>query len=176
MARRMDVNRLSKDKLAYELTVGGIAVGTIEEMRSSLLAYMEDKEAVIKIPDKLRPMLDAFSDTSKSSQYLKLQTKIAHILGRINNMITSTDAERKAGADLLASALSLIGLLNEKSDAEKKAKQFVSPSLNVIQGAAAGLSSAQMVPTSSPQVLPSFGTTIKPIVTKIPFFRFNLFY
>ncbi|KAG5875774.1 hypothetical protein JTB14_022483 [Gonioctena quinquepunctata] len=131
MAHRMQVNRLAQDELEYELKVRG--TGTAEEMRHSLAmairleksgdsleypAYPytieEDEKA---IGDKLAahtPMVEGYEPDSADRNLLqKLQSKLAHVLHRIDNLDEEGSTERPR---FRAATLSLMNSLLQQSE------------------------------------------------------------
>ena len=108
----MEINRLDREDLIYELKWRGIAAETVEEMRSRLVlarqmertgeslhyppypfSFQEDTAEVTRKLDILKPQVDVFANSSKGSNFLRLQAKISHILGRLDNMQCSTPEE-----------------------------------------------------------------------------------
>lgn len=173
MSRRVDVNRLSKDELAYELTWRGIAVGTVDEMRGRLVlarqmektgeslhyptypfTFSQDTQSVTNKLDNLCPLVDGFSGNSKDSEFLKLQSKLNHALNRIDNMNPVTNEEGDIRGVLLAEALSLIDRLNHRATDLNQSLPTQRPvplSLCVLQNSiAAGSSRPEPLSSSSP--------------------------
>lgn len=130
----MIINRLEKDELTYELAVRGIAPGKVEDMRSRLamaiqmekagdslkypkypFKFEEDLQAVNTKREEITLLLSEFNDKEGSSPYLKIQTKLAHLIGRIDNMEPSTDEQQKLRSEILALALSLMEKLDQKA-------------------------------------------------------------
>lgn len=153
MSRKVEVTRLGKDELAYELTWRGIATGTVEEMRSRLVLakqleksgdslhyppypfrFQEDVAAVTKKLDEVWSGVDVFSDTSKSGAFLKLQTKLNHALGRLDNFICNTPEEFQLRGVLVGQALTMIDQLNSKAALAEGRTNPIPPSLTVLQG------------------------------------------
>lgn len=135
MAHRMQVKRLSQDELSYELQIRGVATGTVDEMRHALAMAIrleksgdsvkyptypftedEDVQAVdMKLKD-LEPQIGSFKDTSSSGNFLKFQSKLSHVLNRVDN-IPENAADRP---QLLSRALTLMDqLIQRAEDAEK---------------------------------------------------------
>lgn len=132
----MQVNRLSQDELTYELQVRGIAPGTVDEMRHALsMAIRLEKsgdsvkyptypftvdEDVMAVDNKLKelePQVASFRSNSSSSAFLKLQSKLSHVLNRIDN-IPDTSPDRP---QLLSRALNLMDQLHQNADDAEKA-------------------------------------------------------
>lgn len=139
MSRRMVVNRLEKEELTYELTVRGIAPGKVEDMRSRLamaiqmeksgdslkypkypFKFDEDLQAITGKREEIILLLSEFKDKEGSGPYLKIQTKLAHMIGRIDNMEASTEEQQKIRSEILALALSLMDKLDQKAKTYSK--------------------------------------------------------
>lgn len=153
MSRRFDVNRLDKEELTYELKWRGIALGTVAEMRSRLalarqmertgeslhyppypFTFQEDVAAITQKLDNLVVAVDALTDSSKSSSYLRLQTKLTHVLGHLDNVVCSSAEEFEVRGVLVAQALTLIDQLNTKANLVEGKCQPVPPNLCALQG------------------------------------------
>ncbi|KAK9703179.1 Zinc knuckle [Popillia japonica] len=99
----MEINRLSKDELAYELKVRGVTdITTVSEMRSTLrhlrrlertldyvppsypFTFAEDKAAIESNIDEITQLITDFSNTMTSPEFKKIATKIAHSISRTN--------------------------------------------------------------------------------------------
>lgn len=153
MSRKMVINRLDKDELAYELAVRGIAPGSCEEMRrrfsqalqlekdGSSLKYPpypftceQDFEAVQKKLCELEEMVTKFSGGKGSSETQKLETKFNHVLGRLDNMVPDGEANQQKKSELIATALSIMESLHEKvEDFEKEKPHIPPPSLSFME-------------------------------------------
>ncbi|XP_074026467.1 uncharacterized protein [Leptinotarsa decemlineata] len=136
MSRKMLVNRLSQDELVYEVRVRGIATGTVQEMRHSLsmAIRLEEKGESLKYPKypftveediaavtaklkELEPLIDTFSDSMSSNAFARLQSKMFHVLNRLDN-ISEEDTQDKP--KLLAKALALLDNLHRKAEDYQK--------------------------------------------------------
>ncbi|XP_074034198.1 uncharacterized protein [Leptinotarsa decemlineata] len=136
MSRKMLVNRLSQDELVYEVRVRGIATGTVQEMRHSLsmAIRLEEKGESLKYPkypftveediaavtaklEELEPLIDTFSDSMSSNAFARLQSKMFHVLNRLDN-ISEEDTQDKP--KLLAKALALLDNLHRKAEDYQK--------------------------------------------------------
>lgn len=191
MSRKIETNRLDRDELVYELTWRGIAEGTVEEMRSRFamarqmektgeslhyppypFTFQEDVLVITKKLDDLIPVLDGFSDTSRSGPYLKIQTKLNHVLGRLDNVICGTTDEIRIRGVLVAQVLTMLDQLNVKAAQVGGRSQPIPPSLCVLQGSLPqpnlSVSSPTLFqsPMTSSTPAPCPGTTchIKPIL------------
>lgn len=153
MARRIHVNRLAQDELVYELTIRGIATGNETQIGYDYadgadwrhLKYPEypytfekDSTVVDAKLKELRSDIEAFSGGKKSGEYLKWQSKLAHVLNRLDNMPTQTDKEKnKAKSEWVALALTLMKKLTDKSSAYDR-QAVVHPQLDLVETEVAG--------------------------------------
>ncbi|KAG5861261.1 hypothetical protein JTB14_017769 [Gonioctena quinquepunctata] len=130
----MIVNRLGEGELAYGMKIRGIGTETCEEMRHRLVMalqmersgeslhypeypfpFAEDETAVMTKLEEISGLVDSFSGPRMSSEAEKLQTKMTHVLGRIDRMDPGGEADnQKKKAGLVASAFSLLGRFNHK--------------------------------------------------------------
>lgn len=154
MAKKMQINRLDKDELEFELSYRGIAIGTCDEMRKRLSSvlqleregdsfkyppypytFRQDVEAVEKKLDGMVRMVEDFDHTSSSGVAQKLQTKFAHVFGRMDHMEPNSDeALQRKKSDLLAFALSLLERFNSKvEETEQKLSQAKPAKLNLLE-------------------------------------------
>lgn len=132
---KIDPNRLDKNELSYELRIRGIATGTVESMRSSLsMARRMEKsgdsfsypaypfaadEDIAEVKSKLVDLgqgVNDFNNSSTSGQFYKFQTKLYHVLHRIDH-IPDDHTERPG---LLASVLSLLQELHNRAEQYEK--------------------------------------------------------
>lgn len=146
MPRKMQVNRLEKDELTYELTVRGVATGTVEEMRRRLsqafqlekdgdslkypaypYTFDQDQDEIKKKLDSLALLVEAFDKGRGSNEALKLETKFNHTLGRLENMVCDDDSKQEKKSELLALLLSLMDGFTEKLEDFEKTKPYVAP-------------------------------------------------
>lgn len=152
MSRKMTINRLEKEELIYELKIRGVAVGSVEEMRPRLalalqleksgdslrypdypFKFTEDAEAVSKTLSEITTMVVDFQGVKNSGESLKLQTKVAHVLGRLDHMEPKDDTQENTKSNLVAQALTLMGEYKQKiEDAERLLGQ-IPPSLAQLQ-------------------------------------------
>lgn len=106
----MEINRLLSDELSYELLVrGGPTDGTVEEKRHHLRSYfklerlgslpltsgiMLDPQSELRIcEDKLFEIdgaLRGFDQGNAPNEYAKIQTRLLHIVGRLNRICDSS--------------------------------------------------------------------------------------
>ncbi|KAJ8909309.1 hypothetical protein NQ315_010461 [Exocentrus adspersus] len=139
----MQVNRLNKEELTYELRVRGIAPGTVEEMRRRLAMARrlemagdsvkypdypytpeEDVEAVTKSLKELQPLIDQFSESASSNNFHTYQSKLSHLLHRLEHLNEEQAIERPT---LLANTLTLLDELHRKAEEFTKAQNLPTP-------------------------------------------------
>ncbi|XP_023312215.1 uncharacterized protein LOC111692437 [Anoplophora glabripennis] len=155
MSQKMQINRLDKDELIYELTVRGIGTGRVEEMRHRLLQAMqlekegdsikyppypfkfdEDCDAVTKTLEVIEGMVDKFNDGSKSNAAVKLHTKFSHTMGRLNNMVGEDVEKQQKKSELLARILSLRQEFSRKIEEFESKQHGILPTLSFVAGQA----------------------------------------
>lgn len=178
---KIDPNRLDKNELTYELRIRGIAVGTVDTMRSSLsMARRMEKsgdsfsypaypftadEDVAEVKTKLGdlgPSVRDFANSFSSGQFLKFQTKLHHLMHRIDH-IPDDNTERPG---LLASVLSLLQELHKSAESYEKSS-FIPPQLQV-------LSAVTSSPIASHQSGSVTGNPAQPVVKPILPNKWNL--
>ncbi|KAJ8962340.1 hypothetical protein NQ318_018322 [Aromia moschata] len=136
MSRKMKINRLAQDELIYELSIRGIGTGTCEQMRTSLsrAIQMEKDGTSLKRPphpytfaEDAAAVTDKFKDISNgikdfnggktSSQYAKWETKLNHVLGRVELMVVppEDDEKHKSKSELVANIFGLMTELDRKA-------------------------------------------------------------
>lgn len=161
-SRKMQVNRLNQEELNYELQIRGIATGTVEQMRQALTMAMrleksgdsikypaypfteqEDISAVTKKLGEIEPEIVSFQETLSSGLYLKFQSKLSHVLGRIDN-IPLESAERP---NVLARALTLLDQLHQKAEENGKS-QAVPPQMSLMESLPAAANFAAVITPS----------------------------
>lgn len=179
MSRHLVINRLDKDELEYELKIRGIGIGTCEEMRHRLamairfeksgdslryptypFKFQEDAEAVKKkLNEDLAKRIDEMAAGKESSEAAKIQTKFAHLLGRLDRMEEGEDVDNNAvRAELLAEALTLYDKYKVKLEAIEAQNRPVivdqiPPGLSIVQSAIGGnifQEGVRNAPSSSP--------------------------
>lgn len=178
MSRKIEVNRLDREELIYELTWRGIAIGTVEEMRSRLVlarqmerdgeslhyppypfTFQQDMSVLTKKLDDLVAVIDIFLDTSKSGSYLKLQTKLNHILGRLDNMSCTTADEFSLRGVIVAQVLTLIDQLHTKAAQAEGRTRVIPPNIGVLQGSLQQ-PPVNLAPLSHSSFMPSVHTPV----------------
>lgn len=173
MSFKMDIDRLSKEELIWELNARGIAESdTVDSLRKSLrCAISVEKESSFSHPrtfqgdanaeldicesklTEISNLISSFSGTG--SQCRKIETKIAHYYNRLE-WVTSDDAsivQRKGS--LLKALMELTGEYSSKSAVTLPSIQSIptDPRLLPSSSLAAGSTvvTAQPLQTSSPQ-------------------------
>lgn len=155
MAARMQVNRLNQDELAYEVKIRGIAAGTVDQMRHALAMALkleksgdsfkfptypfsveEDVVAVVAKLAELDPLVSSFNNSSTSTGFLKLQSRLSHTLNRIDHI----DDKSEERPDLLARTLALLDMLHKKAENFENL-QSVPPQLSFLEQGPSGYSS-----------------------------------
>ncbi|KAJ8910138.1 hypothetical protein NQ315_016107 [Exocentrus adspersus] len=138
----------SEQGCTYELIIRGIAISTVEEMRKSLsmarrlelsgdsvkypdypYTAEEDVEAVTKSLDELQPLVGQFSDSSYSNNFHTYQSKLSHLLHRLEHV---DDGETTRRSELLARTLTILDELHRRAEEFTKSKS-VSPQLSFLE-------------------------------------------
>lgn len=136
VSRKLRINRLSQDELTYELNIRGIGLGTCERMRTSLAraiqmekegtsmkrpahpySFAEDVAAVTEKLKEITVGISDFNEGKTGSKYLKWETKLNHILGRVELIeIPDEDEEKqKTKSEFFAKILDLMTELDRKA-------------------------------------------------------------
>jgi hypothetical protein len=137
MGSKIDVYRLNKEELEYELTVRGISgEATVEDMRKTLkqILQLESEGRVIsRSPSKkLDPMselsvcsqklaglekqLETFGEKKSSSAYRRLDTQMTHVLNRVERIEPTDELGAEQRSDMLKALLRCFQRLEEKSE------------------------------------------------------------
>lgn len=138
MATKMEVNRLSRDELVYELKIRGVdEADTVDSMRRSLrylmrlekstsyvrpkypFSFAEDTAALEALLTATKALVDTFVGSKSAPEYKKIITRVAHAFGRIGHCKAANDAERATRSSLLVRLIAL------ESEAKSKAKHFL---------------------------------------------------
>lgn len=137
----MQVNRLSQDELSYELAIRGVSTeGTVRVMRKNLssilkiekrstkisfpaypFTFEQDTQALARKIDELTPLIEAFSDYTRSATYIRLHSKLLHAIGRADRVKASSNDDKKQHIDLLLKLQNLMSDLNKRAKAVGKA-------------------------------------------------------
>ncbi|XP_055913098.1 uncharacterized protein LOC129946788 [Eupeodes corollae] len=145
----MNIGRLAQDELAYEMKVRGLKVGTVEEMRKALrssrllvkrnsmevslvypFSYEEDVEAIEAKIEEIRVLLKVPPRNPKSSEYIKIVTKIEWCIGRLARTPCEAEDEEDEVSSLRNKVLCLLGDLtgdSENSDREEEVEKEKTP-------------------------------------------------
>lgn len=143
MDGKLDVHRLVKEELSYELAVRGLPTDkTVEEMRRILRGFMrlEQSDTTVKWPshpfdfaedyaylqDKLGEISDLvnqFKDFDSSSEFQKICAKLLHAFKRADRMVASDDSEVGKRSKLLVDLLNLRSGLASRARKVKRASQ-----------------------------------------------------
>lgn len=139
MESKLEVNRLEKDELIYELKFRGFTdVLTVKDMRKTLRNYLklENSKSDLKYPEypfsfredieyisrKIRDienLITDFNDSNSSSGYFKINSKLAHVFGRTQKSNATNDDEHATRSKLL------VDLLGLESKLKSKARKFM---------------------------------------------------
>lgn len=139
MDAKIEINRLSKDELQYELSLYGVTgEATVESMRRSLrqlrklysgtkyelpaypFTFEQDSTALQAKIKTLTDAVDKFSDVRTSSEYLKLSTGLACAFGRVQRSKPLTDADSNLRQQLSVQLVDLLARLSHKAKSVRK--------------------------------------------------------
>lgn len=134
MNHKEEINRLSKDEIAYELAILGVTtISDMGEMRKTLrrlrklqksasfvspkypFTYEQDVEALEAKVKEIQALIDSFSDSSKSSGYQKISTKLTHATSRLNRCQATSDEQRQQVSQMLVSFTGMCTQLRAKA-------------------------------------------------------------
>ncbi|KAJ8927539.1 hypothetical protein NQ314_019981 [Rhamnusium bicolor] len=152
---KLDVNRLTKEELGYELRVRGLGEGgnlTVVEMRAVLrnALHLEKTSLAIKSPtypykfaedsvaltanlDTVNSLIDEFCGIANDSKYKGIMSKIAHALGRVNRSSPSSEAEKETKMDIRLKLLLAVDRLQEKTKKDRKTRDSTVFDLSVLR-------------------------------------------
>ncbi|KAJ8932542.1 hypothetical protein NQ314_014592, partial [Rhamnusium bicolor] len=152
---KLDVNRLTKEELGYELRVRGLGEGgnlTVVEMRAVLrnALHLEKTSLAIKSPtypykfaedsvaltanlDTVNSLIDEFCGIANDSKYKGIMSKIAHALGRVNRSSPSSEAEKETKMDIRLKLLLAVDRLQEKTKKVRKTRDSTVFDLSVLR-------------------------------------------
>lgn len=134
MECKLEVNRLEKDELSYELKYRGFTDNlTVKDMRKTLRGFikLEKSQSELKYPeypfsftedndfistkiDDIKALIEDFYDSDSSTSYLKISCKLAHVFGRAQRSKSTNDDEHKKRSKLLVDLLGLESKLKSK--------------------------------------------------------------
>lgn len=152
----LNINRLSTDELTYELAIRGVGSGTCDVMRKQLASlrkleksgdsftyppypftHEEDREAVTnKLDTEVVPMMEGIEGDPNSGAVLKMQSKLAHLLGRVDRMPAESKDEKTVRAGFLGKILTRFADLDEKIatwQQGQRAEREMPTSLNLME-------------------------------------------
>lgn len=183
----MQVNRLGQDELNYELKIRGIATGTVDSMRHNLAMAIrleksgesvrypeypfqpdEDLLAVKAKLEDLEAAVGSFRNSSTSGSFMKYQSKLLHVLGRLDHIsVEESDDKSIKRSVLLAKALELMGTLESKAEHFEK-NRSTPPQLGLLETHPESETTTDFIQNIDPQrrsseMNPS-SVTIKPIL------------
>lgn len=132
MSFKINVNYLSRDELEYELSIRGLeTAGKVEDLRKLFrpIINLEKHNASMiehsNIPDfpeevqvikaKLKEVREKIPATRKA-EVIKLETKVAHLYRRTNNLSANDDDELAAKSKLTTELLTLATILTESTE------------------------------------------------------------
>ncbi|KAJ8930206.1 hypothetical protein NQ314_017017, partial [Rhamnusium bicolor] len=152
---KLDVNRLTKEELGYELRVRGLGEGgnlTVVEMRAVLrnalhlqktslaiksptypYKFAEDSVALTANLDTVNSLIDEFCGIANDSKYKGIMSKIAHALGRVNRSSPSSEAEKETKMDIRLKLLLAVDRLQEKTKKDRKTRDSTVFDLSVLR-------------------------------------------
>lgn len=138
----MEPNRLLQDELVYELAVRGISeVGNCESMRKTLrellrleklgktfvscLKPIPINEEVVICTNKVQEVVSLIEKfEGADSAYKKIESKLCHIIGRVERLKPEKDEDVKLRSELLSQALSCSSDLEDKMEDFKKLRNL----------------------------------------------------
>lgn len=145
MDYKVEVNRLEKDELTYELAIRGYTsteATKVEDMRRMLRNFLKlersgskltypqypytFKEDVDYVKTKIKVIKDLvkdFADTDTSSQYLKIISKLFHTFKRAERCPSDSDDEHAQRSQLLVELIGLESVLKSRVRRFKRASQ-----------------------------------------------------
>lgn len=139
MDAKIEINRLSKDELVYELSLYGVTgEATVESMRRSLrqlrklyagtkyelppypFTFEQDVAAVKAKIESLTDAVNKFADVRTSSDYLKTSSSIACAFGRVQRSKPLTDTDSATRQQLLVQLVDLLSRLSHQAKSARK--------------------------------------------------------
>ena len=143
----MEVNRLDRDELAYELIIRGIDASdetTVADMRKSLrhlnkleksgtplaypkypLKFDKDSTEVAKKISEVETLLKDFNDSSESTVFMKISTKLWHAYGRAQRSTPEGDDNIKKKSQMVVKILSLYSSLRHRARKYKRLSTMI---------------------------------------------------
>lgn len=131
----MEINRLAKDELEYELNVRGITdISSVEEMRKCLRRVLKlEKNGTVMIRPispaniqtelgmivnkmtEIKTLIETFEGAKLDSDYRKIDTKLCHLLGRTERIQSEEPEVMKERSHILKEILCAMEELEEQS-------------------------------------------------------------
>lgn len=146
----MEINRLDKDELSYELIIRGIAdTKTVDEMRVTLrhllkleksgslvypsypFTFVQDKTWLDKKLLDIEVQVQGFSDADTSGNFIKIKSKLLHCFKRAERALATNNEEKKSKSQLLLKIVTLESELRAKARRFKRASQVAASPLDV---------------------------------------------
>lgn len=137
MDRKLDIVRLSKDELIYEIKIrNGITSDTVEQMRKELrcllkaernssfvvpkypYTYAEDVLALNNNLKDLETLVKEFTGEKNSSAHKKLLNKFSHVFGRFERCPADNEEEKETKSNIL------LNLMRLETEMEDKLEEF----------------------------------------------------
>ncbi|KAG5881441.1 hypothetical protein JTB14_030563 [Gonioctena quinquepunctata] len=144
MEGKVEVNRLEKEELSYELDIRGITgLTTVDSMRKSLrnllklekagtsltfpsypFTFDEDSVYIERKISEIEILVTDFSDSETSSSFSKIYSKLLHVFERTERSVSTKDEEHSKRSTFL------IKLLELKLNLLSKTRKFKRDSRN----------------------------------------------
>lgn len=139
MEGKIDVNRLSKDELIYEMVIRGGEVkdATVENMRKDLRSFLrlEQSKVALEYPSypfkfqedcdyliakcvEVENLVRDFSDFETSSTFKKISSKLVHCFKRTERSVATNAEEKKKRSQLL------VQFVRFQADLSSRAKRY----------------------------------------------------
>ncbi|KAK9731669.1 Zinc knuckle [Popillia japonica] len=172
MEYRMELERLSKDELAYELAILGVTtVTTVEEMRKTLRRMRKlakhgsfvrpahpftvavDLAALTGLSTEIKALLDTFAGSRASTEYkkleaklshaTKLEAKLSHATGRLGRVVASTEEEKEQVSRLLVAFSEYSMTLRSKAKHFARSSTLNASTVTALEGMSGPSSSSE---------------------------------
>lgn len=162
MEYRMELERLSKDELAYELAILGVTtVTTVEEMRKTLRRMRKlakhgsfvrpahpftvavDLAALTGLSTEIKALLDTFAGSRASTEYKKLEAKLSHATGRLGRVVASTEEEKEQVSRLLVAFSEYSMTLRSKAKHFARSSTLNASTVTALEGMSGPSSSSE---------------------------------
>lgn len=188
MEFRLDVDRLTKDELEYELAVRGIEdSGSVDKLRKSLRGVLMlersgvavssfiqlDAKKELTVCDQkiveIRDILGAF--TATASQIKKIEGKFAHVFARIDRIATEDDELIEKRKHTLGSLVDLVSEYSIKNPGTGKPEPSIAPAFPQFHtDESSGTSSGN----SQAVVHPNQAVAATVVTNTVPVYKWNL--